>query len=117
MSPIILWVGLHGRWVLGMTRPVGCCELAHLGPRFRPIGAGDQQRGANLQPLELVLLEQYRPHQPGDDGVVGGGTYATSAALDLIVHTLQQFDAPDLATVELGDMAVSDVFPEEVGEH
>ena len=53
----------------------------------------------------LVLLQQHRPHQAGDRGVVGEDSNDAGASFDFLVHPLQQVGAPDLAPVVLGEVA------------
>jgi len=53
----------------------------------------------------LVLLQQHCPHQTGDGSVVGEDPHDPGAALDLLVHALQQVGAPDLAPVGLREVA------------
>ena len=65
------------------------------------------EHAAALQLPVLVLLQQHRPDQAGDRRVVGKNAHDPGAALDLLVHPLQQVGAPDLAPVVLGEVAES----------
>ena len=60
------------------------------------------EHAAALQLPVLVLLQQHRPHQAGDRGVVGEDSNDAGASFDFLVHPLQQVGAPDLAPVLLG---------------
>ena len=65
------------------------------------------EHAAALQLPVLVLLQQHRPHQAGDRGVVGEDSNDAGASFDFLVHPLQQVGAPDLAPVVLGEVAES----------
>ena len=47
----------------------------------------------------LVLLKQYFPHQACDGKIVGEDADGAGAALDLLVHGLEQVGASDIAPV------------------
>ena len=51
----------------------------------------------------LVVLQQHRPYQADDPGVVGKDADDTGAALDFFIDPLQQVGAPDLFPVVLGE--------------
>ena len=53
----------------------------------------------------LVLLQQHCSHQAGDGSVVGEDPDDAGAALDLLVHALEQVGAPDLPPVGLREVA------------
>jgi len=63
------------------------------------------EHAAALQPPVLVLLQQHRPNQASDGGVVGEDADDPGTALDLLVDPLQEFGAPDLFPVLLGEVA------------
>lgn len=65
------------------------------------------EHAAALQLPVLVLLQQHRPHQADDRGVVGKDADDTGAALDFFVDPLQQVCAPDLAPVVIGEVPES----------
>jgi hypothetical protein len=58
-----------------------------------------------LQLPVLVLLQQHRPHQAGDGGVVGEDADDAGAALDFFIDPLQQVGAPYLSPMVLGEVA------------
>ena len=58
-----------------------------------------------LQLPVLVLLQQHRPLQPGDGGVIGEDADHLGEAVDLLVDTLPQVGAPQLAPVAGSEVA------------
>jgi len=64
----------------------------------------------------LVLLQQHRPHQAGDGGVVGEDADHAGAALDLLVDAIEQVGAPDLAPVGLWEVRISEGLALEVAD-
>jgi hypothetical protein len=73
------------------------------------------EHAATMQLPVLVLLQQHRPHQAGDGGVIEEDAQIASAMLlfrrklrlDLLIVLLQQVGAPDLFPVVLGEVAES----------
>ena len=53
------------------------------------------EHAAALQLPVLVLLQQHRPNQAGDRGIVGEDADDAGAALYFFIHPLQQVGAPD----------------------
>jgi hypothetical protein len=49
----------------------------------------------------------HRPHQAGDQGVVGEDSNDACALFDFLVHPLQQVAALDLAPLTLGEVGES----------
>ena len=106
--------------------PVGRCSLDRLGPACCPsqalracrVGTSSsgtdrhalgRQHAAAFQLPVFVLLQQHRPHQAGDGGVVGEDAHGPGALLDLLFHPLlsddNQVGAPDFALVDLREVA------------
>jgi len=64
-----------------------------------------REHASSLQLPVLVLLQQHRTDKPGDGCVIGKDADDTGAALDFLVHALQQVGAPQLAPVLLREVA------------
>ena len=118
----VLWAGvLFPVWCCSGRPPCGdpgrCaqsgrCSLDHLGPECLALsGAEGLQGGAAIQLRDgghalggehaaalqlpvLVLLQQHRPHQAGDRGVVGENAHHGGSALYFFIHPLEQVGSP-----------------------
>ena len=93
-----------GACVLSLSGAEGleCRDVIQLRDGGHAVGG---EHAAALQLPVLVLLQQHRPHQAGDGGVVGEDADHPGAALDFFIDPLQQVGAPDLFPVVLGEVA------------
>jgi hypothetical protein len=61
--------------------------------------AVSEEHAVALQLPMLVLLQQHRPHQAGDGGVVGKDADDASGELSLLIDLVKQVGAPNLMPV------------------